>query len=79
MNTLSTKPRTEIPSLQLTQENKKEQRTLKTMNLLPSNFDTLFGLTFKKPQKLPHVTKEFFKIKTKRNKISKMPLKSFLF
>ena len=47
MNTLSTKPRTEIPSLQLTQENKKEQRTLKTMNLLPSNFDTLFGLTSK--------------------------------
>lgn len=79
MNTLSTKPRTELPSLQPTQENKKEQRTLKTIDLLPPNFDSILGLSFRKPQKLPRTTKDFFKMKVKRNKMSKIPLKSFLF
>ena len=79
MNTLSTKPRTELPSLLPTQENKKEQRTLKTIDLLPPNFDSILGLTFRKPQKLPRTTKDFFKMKIKRNKMSKIPLKRFLF
>lgn len=76
MESNSTRPRTEEEPIHESPKLKaiKEYRSL---NILPPNFDNFLGISFLKKDKIPRITKHFFKMK--RNNKSKIAIKSFLF